>query len=262
MSSTLFSLSDYEGLLGHLRGRIPIIGGQAVAFWVLRHAPSSPLLASQDIDFQATGDEVRSIAAGAVRELRFPDRRERTNLSAVGLFDTPAGTSPVEFLHSLPGVDVIHPEIIFLDERTVAETPIKILEPVSLMMSKLFAIRNFDQTDRNDIGHLRAMVPACHAYLGALLERNPELAFLQLQRLARWMRPDAQKKAALRNEIPLMDVFPGCVNTGHPHPKIAAFSREHLPRLQDEWQREAAAFPHARSGDFQGSDPNPALPDV
>lgn len=254
MSSTLFSLPDYEGLLAHLRGAIPLIGGQAAAFWVLRYAPESPCPVSQDIDFLATGEEVRGIAPGAVRELRFPHRRDRTNLSAVGRVDTPAGTSPVEFLHTVPGLDVTVPEVIFSDDRTDVGTPIRVLEPVSLMMTKLFAVRNFDQTDRNDIGHLRAMVPVCNAHLAGLLARDPASAFFHLRRLARWLRPDAQQRSALRHGIPLIDVFPQDLIACHSDPKIAAFGRGQLNRLRDEWRSLTQRFPPARGGGgVQGS---------
>lgn len=261
MSLTRFSVSDYEELLRRFAGRLPIIGGQATVFWTLRYAPTAGPITSRDIDFLATGEEVREIAPGAVRNLRFPGRRDRTNLSAVGVFDTPSGTSSVEFLHTLPGLDITHSEVIFLDCHTDAGTPIKILEPVSLMMAKLFALRHFDQTDRQDAGHLRALVPACRAHIGAMLDREPDRAFLHMRRLARWMRPDTQKRAALRHHIPLLDVFPHDSLKTHPHPRLAAFSREQLARLVAEWDREIQAFPVPQWGDRLSQDRDAPQPE-
>jgi hypothetical protein len=82
----------------------------------------------------------------------------------------------VEFINTVPGLDTFNPEKATLRQffKTGAwQKELLILSPVSLVLAKLYALRAFDQADRQDELHLKvSLVTARHFLIQLLQEAN------------------------------------------------------------------------------------------
>ncbi len=93
----------------------------------------------------------------------------------------------VDFLSSVPGLDVIYPEKASVGQLYASGAVKKrflVLSPVSLVMAKLHALTAFDQKDRQDRLHLEVSLTASRGFLRQLLEQGEiRMALWNIERL-------------------------------------------------------------------------------
>ncbi len=81
----------------------------------------------------------------------------------------------VEFINTVPGLDTFNPEkasVRQLFNAGARQKALLVLSPVSLVLAKLYALRAFDQTDRQDELHLRVSLVTANRFIIQLLQEG------------------------------------------------------------------------------------------
>jgi len=152
-----------------------LIGGQAVNYWAERYLPTEPELkalhpfTSQDIDFKGNFDDVQRIAKQLESSPNYPPRVAMTALAGMVPIQIGNQKSVIEVVRQIPGVS------------SVAQTPpvqaqweqqtIRVLDPVSLLACKLELAATVPQAKRQDVTHLKILLPCVRSFLGELLHQ-------------------------------------------------------------------------------------------
>lgn len=151
-----------------------LIGGQAVNYWAERYSPVEPQLeklrpfTSQDIDFKGTRPDVRRIARLLELNPSYPSKVEMTALSGFIPFQIGDLKSAIEVVRRIPGVsDAATPAI----RAEWNGKTIRVLDPISLLACKLELAATVSQEKRQDVNHLRILLPCVRAFLGELLQQ-------------------------------------------------------------------------------------------
>lgn len=152
-----------------------LIGGQAVNYWAERYLLVEPSLqellpfTSEDIDFKGGRDDVKRIAAQLGLVPRFPHRVEMTALAGVIPFRVGDLTANIEVVRQIPGVSASIEALAI--EAEWASRKIRVLDPISLLASKLELAANTSQKNRRDGEHLKILVPCVRAFLREFLQQ-------------------------------------------------------------------------------------------
>ena len=161
-------------------GHYPLlVGGQAVNFWGTRYlstekelrelSEQAPFL-SADIDFKGTRETVREIAAALQTKPIFPKMWESlSNLVGVIHFEAGGMKTNIEVIFKVPGLDVRDAETMGV-EADLGKRTIRVLDPISLLYSKTHCALKYDQKDRQDVAHVRILVPCVRGFLKEALE--------------------------------------------------------------------------------------------
>ena len=152
-----------------------LIGGQAVNYWAERYLPTEPELkalhpfTSQDIDFKGNLDDVQRIAKQLESSPNYPPRVAMTALAGMVPIQIGNQKSVIEVVRQIPGVS------------SAAQTPpvqaqweqqtIRVLDPVSLLACKLELAATVPQAKRQDVTHLKILLPCVRSFLGELLHQ-------------------------------------------------------------------------------------------
>jgi hypothetical protein len=153
----------------------PLIGGQAVNYWAERYLSVEPELrqlqpfTSEDIDFKGGVEDVRRIA----RQLKLvPVLPPKVTMSAL------AGTIPFRIGDLRSNIEVVRrvPGVRGAIESTAIEAEldgkiIRVLDPISLLASKLELVATVSQEKRRDVTHLKILLPCVRSFLAEFLER-------------------------------------------------------------------------------------------
>ena len=165
MNPPQFTPEDFAHYLSQAES-IPLIGGQAVAWWARRYhdqLDTHSTVTSRDIDFWAGREEMEAFADRTGITLDYPHRYAMTVLSGSAEVSIAGRPSCIEFLHTVPGIDQS------VDRATITQEwngrTIRVLDPISLILCKLHALRNFDQRDRQDAFHLVVCVKTARPFL-------------------------------------------------------------------------------------------------
>jgi len=217
-----------------------LIGGQAVNYWAERYLPTEPELkalhpfTSQDIDFKGNLDDVQRIAKQLESSPNYPPRVAMTALAGMVPIQIGNQKSVIEVVRQIPGVS------------SAAQTPpvqaqweqqtIRVLDPVSLLACKLELAATVPQAKRQDVTHLKILLPCVRSFLGELLHQV-ETGQLQARD---WLKVANQilklstslraQKIADRFQIDWSGVLPLAAIARSKDEKIRRFQKQQLQR--------------------------------
>jgi hypothetical protein len=152
-----------------------LIGGQAVNYWaeryLLREADLRPLqpFTSRDIDFKGGREDVQRIARQLDQTPGFPPKVEMTALAGVIPFQIGNLKSSIEVVRRVPGVSGSVDALAVQAEWN--GKIIRVLDPISLLACKLELAATVPQKERQDVAHLRILLPCVRAFLNEFLQR-------------------------------------------------------------------------------------------
>ena len=151
-----------------------LVGGQAVNYWAERYASADPQLeklrpfTSQDIDFKGNRADVERIARLLELNPSYPRKVEMTVLSGFISFQIGDLKSAIEVVRRIPGVsDTATPAI----QAEWESKTIRVLDPISLLACKLELAATVSQEKRQDVNHLKILLPCVRAFLAELLQQ-------------------------------------------------------------------------------------------
>lgn len=198
-----FSLSEFSDVLA-LRDTAGnpyvLIGGQAVNYWAERYLPTEQELASlmpfasMDIDFKGNREDVLHIARQLGLQPVFPPKVALTALAGVVPLRMRNLSTAVEVVRRLPGVPTKKETPAIQAEWN--GTKIRVLDPISLLACKLELAATVSQRGRQDVTHLRILIPCVRAFLAELLNE------VELRRLSSraWLKIAGQVQKLLRSQ--------------------------------------------------------------
>lgn len=152
-----------------------LIGGQAVNYWAERYVEREPQLkslgpfTSADIDFNGTAADVRRIAEQLALTPAFPPKVMMTALAGVIPLRIGDEQSNIEIVRRVPGISAALDD--FAIEAKWGDKNIRVLNPISLLASKLELVATVPQDKRNDVLHLKILAPCVRAFLEQVLQQ-------------------------------------------------------------------------------------------
>jgi hypothetical protein len=171
----IFVPSDFEEVIQRIPEECPLVEGQAVAWWALQFEATDEPLTSCDIDFWGFRDELQSLARALRRKPIFPHKYEMTAWVGGIPLELKGEATIVEFINTVPGLDVINPEKASVGQvfsTGTAPKKLLVLSPVSLVLAKLHALRAYDQTERQDELHLKVSLVTSRSFISQLLKEE------------------------------------------------------------------------------------------
>ncbi len=153
----------------------------------------------------------------------------------------------VEFLHTIPGLDTNNPTTACV-EQEYAEHSVKrrlsIMTPVSLVLTKLHALRHFNQETRQDELHLKVSIQAFRRFIMELVEaREVRLALWNWRRLVECHRTKPNRRLEKEHRFKILDAIPisemrqeseNPKQSMEAREKLKNFCRLHWPRVFKE----------------------------
>ena len=172
-----FQPADFWMVFEHLPEGCALLGGQAVAWWALRYGISANdrPITSEDIDFWGGREDLKHVARCLKLKPIFPGEYEMTVWSGAIQLEITGKSSLADFLHTIPGLEILDPEKAAAIQQYNSggvNRVIRVLTPISLIMSKLHCLRHFPQEGRNDELHLRICLKTARHFLTQALEQG------------------------------------------------------------------------------------------
>jgi hypothetical protein len=179
------TISDCRKVLVASGIDLALIGGQAVSVWAdefkkelnLQEEPTS-----KDVDYWGDRQLLFGLAKKLATRATVPDMHMFTLLSGVIQIWDAGKLIKIDVLHSVPGVPDADWERITLVVQTKVGA-VRVLEPVSLIGSKLHNLKNFDQTDRHDLKQLKLCIRIANFFLQDTLKRDVRKGLTYIKRL-------------------------------------------------------------------------------
>ncbi len=217
-----------------------LIGGQAVNYWAERYLPTEAELqplrpfTSEDIDFKGGIEDVRRIAQQLDLVPVFPPKVAMTALAGAIPFQIGTLKSNIEIVRRIPGVKGS------IDDTAVSAESngqsIRVMDPISLLACKMELAATVAQEKRQDIAHLKILVPCVRAFLNEFLQlvelgTIPAKDWLgAVNRVLKLTQGRRAQKLAEQHRIHWQDILPlpaiyGCANQ-----KIVRFRVQQLER--------------------------------
>jgi hypothetical protein len=174
-----FSLAQFLGAFEIRNNSVNpyvIIGGQAVNFWAETYLHAEPELAaflpfvSKDIDFLGGRNDVEQVARQLRLEVKFPDKRLRTAFAGAAMFRIGEKQANIEFVRRTPAVSATNVEKWAVSAERDGQS-IRVIDPVSLLASKLELALTVDQRKRRDADHFKILLLCVRAFLREILAR-------------------------------------------------------------------------------------------
>jgi hypothetical protein len=166
--SEVFNIRDNKGQ------PYVLIGGQAVNYWAERYLPDEPELkhlqpfTSQDIDFKGSRDDVQYIAQQLHSSPGYPPKVAMTALAGIIPVQIAGQKTNIEVVRQIPGVS--DSARIPAIEAQWQEKMIRVLNPISLLASKLELAATVPQRNRQDVSHVKILLLCVRAFLRELLQ--------------------------------------------------------------------------------------------
>jgi hypothetical protein len=151
-----------------------LIGGQAVNYWAERYLEEETELreflpfTSEDIDFKGTRMDVQLIAGQLGCKALFPAKVEISSLAGVIPIHIGEVESNIEVIRHVPGVSANDLEKLAIEAEFEGKR-IRVINPISLLASKLKLAFTISQAKRQDVAHLRILIHCVHGFLRDLL---------------------------------------------------------------------------------------------
>jgi hypothetical protein len=242
--TAVFDLRDAEGK------PYVIIGGQAVNYWAETYLAKESGLAqwmpftSKDIDFQGNRDDVLRIAKALGVRAQLPDSREMTALAGIIPFEIGDLRTNIEVVRSFPGMPKarIHQWALTANR---GGKEIRVLDPLSLLDSKLHLALKVNQKERRDVEHLRIMLLCVRAFLRETLHgveagSLPARGWLgALERVLKLAESSRGKKAVRTLQVDWTEAFPLAEIAASSHPAAKGVRERRLVRWHSKLVRPA-----------------------
>lgn len=218
-----------------------LIGGQAVNYWAERYLADESTLrklqpfTSVDIDFRGNRDDVQRIAKQLNLSPIFPPKVAITALAGAVPFSIGGIKSNIEIVRRVPGVSAIAIEALAI-EAEWSGCQIRVLDPISLLAGKLELALTVSQTGRQDVAHLKILLPCVRGFLRELLAGVhsgdlPVKGWLgAVNRILKLTRSTHGRKAAKRFALDWREALPLQEIAKSAHPKITEFAAKQLTR--------------------------------
>jgi len=230
--SEVFKLRDAAG------NPYVLIGGQAVNYWAERYLKTEPQLrplqpfTSEDIDFKGNAEDVRRIARQLGLTPLFPAKVAMTALAGVIPFRIGEINSNIEIVRRVPGVSgAVEVTAIEAECNGVS---IRVLDPISLLASKLELVAKVAQKDRRDALHLKILVPCVRGFLEELL-REVEAQHIPaghwlgaVNHVLKLTKTRRARRIAEQQQIHWETILPLSAIERCPHPKVRRFREQQL----------------------------------
>ena len=233
-----FSLRQFSGVfkIRDMDGQpYVIIGGQAVNYWAEHYLSTDPQLeklqpfTSEDIDFKGGHADVQHIARQLDLNPSYPPKVAMTALSGLISFQIGDLKSTIEVVRRIPGIsDAKTPAIqTEWDGKTI-----RVLDPISLLACKLELAVTVSQKKRQDVTHLKILLPCVRAFLRELLQqveigKLPAKDWLKVANQVLKLTTDSRaRKIASQHQINWPEILPLTV--------IAKSQNEKIRRFQDQ----------------------------
>lgn len=215
-----------------------IIGGQAVNYWAEHYLSTEPQLAelqpftSEDIDFKGGHSDVERIARQLGLSPSYPPKVAMTALSGVIPFQIGKEKSAIEVVRRIPGVSqyVLTPAI----QVDWGGIPIRVLDPISLLASKLELAATVSQEKRRDVAHLKILLPCVRAFLAELLQQVehgqlPARDWLKVaNQVLKLTATHRARKIATKQQINWPEILPLTAIANSQQEKIRRFQEQQL----------------------------------
>jgi len=230
---------DFLAVLKSVPEGCPMIGGQAVAYWANRYriVPENEPITSKDIDFWGSREDLTTLAKRLQRPPIFPESYEMTVWAGAVEILVAGKTTLVEMLHTVPGLDTNEPKQAAVKEH-IEGAALYILSPVSLVLAKLHALRNFDQQQRKDKLHLLASIECAAHFISELLARkHVRLALQECERIIRSRSAKAIQRLQQEQGFDLLSAIPvAAMEAETENPAQETANRERLRNfLKKRW---------------------------
>ena len=236
--SEVFKIRDADGQ------PYVLIGGQAVNYWAERYISSEAELeklqpfTSQDIDFKGNRTDVERIAQQLNLNANYPPKVAMTALSGFIPFQIGDQKSSIEIVRRIAGIsDRIDTPAI---QAMWNGKTIRVLDPISLLASKLELAATVQQRDRQDVVHLKILLPCVRAFLDELLQqvdlgRLPAKDWLKIvNQVLKLTTNQRAQKIAGKYHINWQDILPLPGIAKSQNEKIARFREKQLnPRSKE-----------------------------
>lgn len=230
--SEVFNVRNAEGL------PYILVGGQAVNYWAERYFQTESELkalqpfTSEDIDFKGGKQDVKRIAEQLHLTEIYPSKAAITALAGCVPFQIGDLKSNIEIVRTVPGISGSIEALAIKAE--LAGKRMRVLDPISLLACKLDLLATVSQEHRQDLEHIRILVPCVRAFLREFLlqvEQN-ELPFRgwlgAANRVVKLTTSLRSRKIAGRFNIAWSDILPLREIDQSKHEKIIRFREHHL----------------------------------
>lgn len=188
-----------------------LIGGQAVAWWAGRYDIRPPIgedaeVTSKDIDLWGTLDNLFQIARELKTTPAIPNKYDRTHLvGAIGISVAGKQTA-LEVLQTVVGLDSNHRDVAM--PITYEGNKLLVLSPVSLVITKLHALRQFDQKDRQDLLHVLVSLKASRSFISEAIRENPRFGLWNCNRLIASQKHRPNRKLEREHGFQILSAIP------------------------------------------------------
>lgn len=239
--------TDFLDVLRAVPADCVLIGGQAVAWWSQRYGISPVIrgkaqaVTSRDIDFWGTRDDLLRIASRLKRPPALPNRYELTLLVGAIELEAAGKKTALEVLHAVPGLDSNNPLTVSVSETLgTGKGKLLVMSPVSLVLTKLHAVRHFSQEDRQDLMHLQVCLQTSKAFIAEVLAQDVRLALWNCNRLIDAQRQKPNSKLEQKHGFRILEAVP--IDAIKDHAKKADVeNRDRLSKfLRLQWPRVIA----------------------
>jgi len=213
-----------------------LIGGQAVNYWAERYLATEPQLkslqpfTSEDIDFKGGSADVQRIARQLELAPGYPPKVQMTALAGVIPFKIGGLKSNIEVVRRIPGVSG-SVEALAVQAEWNGKS-IRVLDPISLLACKLELVASVPQEKRQDVPHLKILMPCVRAFLNEFLqqvERNeiPARHWLgAANQVLKLTTNHRARKIAIKHQIDWPEILP--------LPAIAKTQNEKIRRFREQ----------------------------
>lgn len=255
-----FSLREFSEVfkLRNAAGRPYIlIGGQGVNYWAERYLKSEPELerllpfTSEDIDFKGGSDDVRWIARQLGAQPIFPPTVAMTALAGAVPFRIGDLRSNIEVVRRVPGVAGN------LEETAVEAEwnglSIRVMDPISLLASKLELVAKVRQENRRDALHAMILLPCVRGFLREFLGEVeaghvPAAHWLgAVNHVPKLTTTRRARKFGDQHQVDWSAILPSAAINGCTHPKVRRFREQLLGK--GYLDRAAQVPPRSREED-------------
>jgi len=219
-----------------------IIGGQAVNYWAERYLEIEPELqkhapfTSEDIDFCGNRDDVLYIAGQLKLIPAFPPKVAMTALAGFIPIRIKDRETSIEIVRRVPGIAAnLIPALAV--EMTWKDKAVRVLDPISLLACKIELALTVSQQKRQDVEHLKILLPCVRGFLRELLlqveQGNvPARGWLgAVNRLTKLTHSTHGRQVAKKWAVNWSQLLPRPEILRSQNGKIARFREQQLPAL-------------------------------
>jgi hypothetical protein len=228
--SEVFKIRDADGQ------PYVLVGGQAVNYWAERYLSAEDELeklqpfTSQDIDFKGNRADVERIAQQLNLNPNYPPKVAMTALAGFIPFQIGDLKSSIEIVRRIPGISD-HIDTPAIQAVWNGKT-IRVLDPISLLAGKLELAATVQQKDRQDVAHLKILLPCVRAFLDEVLRQVdlgqlPAKDWLKIvNQVLKLTTSHRAQRIASKHQINWPDILP--------LPSIAKSQNEKITRFREK----------------------------